>query len=194
MRTAVANYIGENDMLLDADNPVIVGLQGQLDIANSFIDWGDKETWFFGTDTTNESLVEDISWWFQMSPFDYLTWEKGQFLGKIQFLLDEQPLKKLIDVKAQWWTFGALSEKELALLTNSSSLLNSTADRNDDWQITWFSRMSESDMKMHLKILRDWYANALKKKTGKTVFNVTEFKKNLKSSVKTQDLSNSLWY
>lgn len=165
LRTEVVKFIEENDLVLDEDNPIIQGLQSQFDLADEIVDWQEWWTWFFWNDTVNETLIEDISWGFQTNLIDTLTGEKQQMLSKIQFLLDEQPLNKLIQVKAQGATFGALSNAELALLTKSASLLNSAASRDaKTWKLEWFD-LSEADTKKHLRILKNMYKKSIEKKT-----------------------------
>ncbi len=187
IRTEVSSALANTDITLDEDNPIIAWLRGQFDIASEIVDWETDKDWFFEFDTSNESLIEDVSGGVQISPFDSLTGGKGQILSKIQFLLDEQPLQKLIDVKAQWASFGALSEKELALLTKSSSLLNSAAKRNDEGQLTWF-KLSEQDVKKHLRILRDGYKKAIEKKTWVQSLDIDDINKGLEI-IQVDDLS-----
>lgn len=150
LRTEVSNYLAENPIELEEDNPIIQGLKTQSQLAWELL--------------ADESIARTVSGAFQTNVFEAFTWSKGQFLGKIQFLLDEEPLNKLISVKEQWGTFWALSDKELALLTKSSSLLNSAAERDNKGNITWF-RMSEDDFIDNIKVLQQNYNKAISKKT-----------------------------
>ena len=161
LKTEVSSYLASNKPSYNQDSPVIRWLQESLDTMTWIVDWKKWGAWFLWNDTVNESLAEDVSGWFQLSPLDSLTWEKWQFLRKIQFILDDQTLQNLIDIKAQGWTFGALSEKELSILQKSASLLNSAANRNDKWDVTWFT-MSEKEFKTELEKLVTHYDNTIK--------------------------------
>ena len=192
IRTEVSSVLANIDISLDEDNPIIQWLKGQYEIANEIVDWDTDKDGFFEFDSDNETIVESISWEFRFWPFEI---GKENLLSKIQFLLDEQPLNKLIDVKAQWWTFGALSNAELALLTKSSSILNSAAIRDEDTQeLKWF-RLSEADTKKHLRILRDSYKKAIERKTWIQQLDLETINQQLGSSwMWATDLSGTLDY
>lgn len=160
LKKQVQSYIANNKPIYTKDEPIIRWLQDSYDTLASIVDW---EEWWI-TDTSNESLAEDVSGGIQFSPWDSLTWKKQQFLRKVQFILDDQTLQQLIDIKAQGWTFGALSEKELTMLQKSSSLLNSAANRDEAWNITWFT-MDEKEFKDTLKWLVEHYDKSIKNLT-----------------------------
>ena len=128
----------------------ITSIDKDIKALDSIVDWKD---WGF-LDTTNESLAEDVSGWFQFSPWDAITWEKQQFLRKIQTVLDSQALKNLIDIKNMWATFGSLTEKEMSILQKSASTLNAAADRDEEGNIYFFT-MWEEDFKKELKTTLD---------------------------------------
>lgn len=151
LRTEVSNYLAENPIQLSPDSPLVQWIQWQADIATDLLE--------------DESMARNVSGRVQRSFTSIFTGEKEQYIRKLQFLLDEQPLNKLISVKAQGGTFGALSEKELALLTKSSSLLNSAANRDEAGNITWFT-MDETDFINNMKVLRDNYKALISTKTG----------------------------
>lgn len=150
LRAEVSNYLAENPIILTADNPLVQWLQWQAEIASELLE--------------DEWMAKTVSGRVQKSFTNIFTWGKDQYLAKVQFLLDEQPLQKLISVKEQGGTFGALSEKELALLTKSSSLLNSAANRDEAWNIEWFT-MSEDDFIENINTLRNSYLNLIWEKT-----------------------------
>ena len=152
LRTEVSSYMAENPLELEADNPIILALKEKMDIAQ----------WL----SENESLAKSVSgrvW--RRWPIDFLTENKDAYLSKIQFLLDEQPLDKLINVKAQGATFWALSWPELSLLQKSSSLLNSAAERDANDKIIWFN-LNEDEFIENIKILEDNYRKAIGEKIG----------------------------
>lgn len=68
--------------------------------------------------------IENISGFAQTSPFDALTGKNADTLANIKYILEGKVLNNLIDAKAQGATFGALSNDELKLLQNSSSVLS----------------------------------------------------------------------
>jgi len=191
IRTEVSSALANYDITLDEDNPIVEWLRWQYDLAESIVDWETDKDGFFEFDTDNETIIESISWEIKFGPLE--VW-KGDILSKIQFLLDEQPLQKLIDVKAQWGTFGALSWPELALLTKSSSLLNSAAIRDKDWNLKWFNT-SEATTKELLRNLRDWYKKAIERKTWVQYLSIDDIKSWLNEVwAWALDLSNSLDY
>ena len=152
LKTDVSNYISKNKPIYTESDPIVSSVNNNINTLSKIVDW--KDWWFFDTD--NESLAEDVSGWFQFSPWDTLTWKKQQFLRKIQSVLDSQTLKNLIDVKAQWATFWSLTEKEINILQNASWMLNSAANRDEKWNITWFT-MDEEDFKKELARTLDSY-------------------------------------
>lgn len=104
----------------------------------------------------NDEMIEDVSWFYQFSPWDSLTNKKQDTLSDIQFILDGWVLQNLIDAKAQGATFGALSEAELRMLQSSSNVLAKMAERDAGWNIVWF-RWSEDKVKSEIKKLLDLY-------------------------------------
>ena len=146
LRNEVSSYLANAKVSLKPWDPMYEKIKEQKDAIDSLI--------------KNESLAEDVSGWFQISPWDSFTGKKQQYLRKIQYTLDWEVLQNLINVKNQWATFGALSDREWALLQKSASLLNSAANRDEQGNITWFT-MSEKDFKQALKDLQTTLGKAL---------------------------------
>lgn len=160
LKTQVSSYIANSKPVYKEDDHMIISMDKDIKALSSLVTW-DKEWWddFWAFDTTNESLAEDVSGSpFLLSPVDRITWEKWQFLRKIQTVLDSQALKNLIAVKNMWATFGQLTEKEMSILQKSASLLNSAADRDKDGNIYFFT-MWEEEFKKELKLTLDSLMN-----------------------------------
>lgn len=92
------------------------------------------------------SLIDDID---NMSQRNYL-WVKANvpytawatYKAKIDQLLDSAALQKLIDLKSQGATFGALSDNELSFITNASTYLNTNLKYSDFME--WLKNMKDS--------------------------------------------------
>ena len=112
----------------------------------------------------NDEQMENVSWIWQMSPWDTLTSKKQDYLSRVDNILQWNVLQKLIDAKAAWATFGALSIPELEMLQSSSSALMGSALKDKD-KVTWFD-ISTPEMKRQLELLRDWYIESINKMTG----------------------------
>ena len=112
----------------------------------------------------NDEQMENVSWKWQMSPWDNLTSKKQDYLSRVDNILQWNVLQKLIDAKAAWATFGALSIPELEMLQSSSSPLMGRALKDND-KVTWFD-ISSPEMKRQLQLLRDGYAASIAKMTG----------------------------
>lgn len=161
LKDEVSSYIANNTVSLTENDPIIKWLKEDKEVAN------------FLSSEENEYLAEDVSGWYQFSPWDSFTNKKQQYLAKVQFILDGQTLQNLIDIKAAWWTFGALSEKELAILQKSASLLNSAANRDEDtWRIEWFT-MSEEDFKKAVSDLSTSYEKSIQAMTWEVWWEIT---------------------
>ena len=112
----------------------------------------------------NDEQMEDVSWKLQMSPWDNLTSKKQDYLSRVDNILQWNVLQKLIDAKAGWATFGALSNEELKMLQSTSSPLMGRALKDND-KVTWYD-ISTPEMKRQLQLLRDGYAASIAKMTG----------------------------
>ena len=112
----------------------------------------------------NDEQMENVSWIWQMSPWDTLTSKKQDYLSRVDNILQWNVLQKLIDAKAAWATFGALSDAELKMLQSTSSALMGSALKDKD-KVTWFD-ISTPEMKRQLELLRDGYAASIAKMTG----------------------------
>ena len=112
----------------------------------------------------NDEQMENVSWKWQMSPWDNLTSKKQDYLSRVDNILQWNVLQKLIDAKAGWATFGALSDAELKMLQSVSSPLMGRALKDND-RVTWYD-ISSPEMKRQLQLLRDGYAASIAKMTG----------------------------
>ncbi len=112
----------------------------------------------------NDEQMENVSWILQMSPWDTLKSKKQDYLSRVDNLLQWNVLQKLIDAKAAWATFGALSDAELKMLQSTSSPLMGRALKDND-KVTWYD-ISTPEMKRQLQLLRDGYAASIAKMTG----------------------------
>ena len=153
-RTETSNYLAENQKVYSDDDPVVQSLLQKAELAE----------WLWAS----ESLAKTVSGKVQRNIFETFTWSKAQFLRKIQFLLDEEPLNKLIEVKERGATFGALSNAELGLLTKSASFLNSAANRDPETNIITGFTMDEDEFIENIKVLEDKYLQAIWKLTWDT--------------------------
>lgn len=80
---------------------------------------------------------------------DVLTGELTDFTASVDQLTKELTKTNLIDAKAQGATFGALSEKELSLLADSATKINSWRRTDDDGN-TKFFKAAEDDFMAEL--------------------------------------------
>jgi len=114
----------------------------------------------------NAEALSNSVWTIQTAMSPWTIRDKEAYLANIQNFLDWKTLQNLIDVKAEWATFGALSNEELRMLQNSASALNQLALREDDDdpnRITWF-RGSEANFKRKVKETVDEYEKIINKK------------------------------
>lgn len=98
----------------------------------------------------------------------------NSFVGKVNSLLSQEVLQKLIDSKASGATFGALSEGELAILQVAASELNQYGeDINGDGRVDYYN-IDEKTFKNALQDILDDYKKLYDE--GKSMFNeVTPF-------------------
>lgn len=90
--------------------------------------------------------------------------KKTSYLADIQNFLDWKTLQQLIDVKADWATFGALSNEELKMLQNSASTFNQLAVRDKDTQQIISFKGSESNFKNKVNEIINEYKLLIEKK------------------------------
>lgn len=80
---------------------------------------------------------------------NFATGGKDNFIAGIEQLRSELSLDSLVNAKANGATFGALSEGELKLLSQSASKLSSWAQTNSDGKVTGY-KANEKDFKAEL--------------------------------------------
>jgi len=125
----------------------------------------DQVTWLL-SDDNSEALSNSVwttQWTIWLTPQRR---KKEAYLADIQNFLDWKTLQQLIDVKAEWATFGSLSNEELRMLQNSASKLNQIAIRDDDDdvnRITWF-KGSEKNFKAVIQETINEYNRIIKLK------------------------------
>lgn len=78
---------------------------------------------------------------------------KKEFLGLVENLISQITLDKLIEVKGEGATFGALSDQERVELQNAATPLNKWAIRDDDGSIKGF-KVKETTFKKEIDRLR----------------------------------------
>lgn len=65
----------------------------------------------------------------------FISGTTADFIASVSSLIDKDSIDKLLAVKEQGGTFGALSDRELDVLRNSANRINEWIDRNDDGKI-----------------------------------------------------------
>lgn len=107
--------------------------------------------------------LESVSGLSYGSLWDKTLWySKEQALGNLKFVLKWNTLQQLIDAKAQWATFGALSNEELRMLQESASPLLAYAQEDENKNIKWF-KVDEATLKAEVKKLRDLFVEKREK-------------------------------
>lgn len=132
------------------NDPAVIGLQKKISEIDSLI--------------KNRTQLENVSGIWQKSWWDTLTSKKQDYLANVSNILQGNVLQELIDAKAKWATFGALSDAELQMLKSSSSPLMWSAIKDGD-KITWFN-IWEDEMQRQLEKLRDGYIQTISRMTG----------------------------
>lgn len=83
------------------------------------------------------------------SGYDRATGGRQNFIASVEQLTSQLSLDSLVQAKARGATFGALSEGELRLLSNSATKLSKWANTDDNGKVTGYSA-SEKDFKAEL--------------------------------------------
>lgn len=140
---------------LKEDDEQAINIKSKIDLINSML----EKNWD----------LNSLSWRWQMD-YWFDSWKKDM-INNIESLLSNDVLKALIDAKANWATFGALSNAELDMLRAAADRLWTWAIRNEKTQrITWFDK-SEDQLKEDLRNFKDKYIRAYKKATGIDIWN-----------------------
>ena len=106
--------------------------------------------------------IENLSGFFQTSPWDAMTGKNDDTRSAIEFLVKWQTLQQLIDAKAQGATFGALSNEELKMLQNSANRLTSMIEFDETGKVKNF-KWKEETVKAELKKLLDTFTEKREK-------------------------------
>jgi hypothetical protein len=93
------------------------------------------------------------------------TGDKSEIAGRLDNIISKGVIKELVDAKKAGATFGAITEKELTLLQQSSSLLASWAKRNSDGKIIAFE-VGERAFNEELNKIKSSYIKILEEKYG----------------------------
>ncbi len=114
----------------------------------------------------NSKYVNTIAGNVQTSLSNFLTQGKSDLLADLKTIVEWNTLQALIDAKAQWATFWALSNEELKMLQATSSSLGANAIRDPDTkEIIWF-KMSEEKLRAELEKMRNLFIEKKKRMTG----------------------------
>lgn len=140
---------------LKEDDEQSIRLKSKIDLIDDML----KKDW----DLNSLSWKWQMNYWFE-------SW-KNDMINNIESLLSNDVLKTLIDAKANWASFGALSNAELDMLRAAADRLWTWAIRNEKTQrITWFNK-SEKQLKDDLTNFKDKYIRAYKKATWIDLWN-----------------------
>lgn len=140
----INSLISQNGGAIPAlpDSPQVKQMDKLIDVAKSL----------------TPSAIENLSWFFQTSPWDAMTGKNDDTRSAIEFLVKWQTLQQLIDAKAQGATFGALSNEELKMLQNSASRLTAMIEFDEQGKVKNFKGTEKSvkaELADFLKILEE---------------------------------------
>lgn len=96
---------------------------------------------------------------------------KDDFLGKAENLISKKALENLIESKQQGATFGALSEKEMAILNSAATTLGAWSKSDDNNNLQYFD-ISQSKFKEELQKMIDDYKELIDEGRGYTLESV----------------------
>lgn len=128
----------------------------------------EKITWLRDTVSDlleNKTAIEDLTGLIKTAT----PWQienKNAFIWDIQNLLDKNTLQTLIDVKADWATFWALSNEELRMLQKAANKVSSLAlfdDEDNPTVITWF-KWWKKNFEVKMKEMLNRYNEVIQKK------------------------------
>ena len=86
--------------------------------------------------------------------FEGLQGKTQKFIAGVEQLIKGMTLQNLIDAKGKGATFGALSEGELKLLSDSASKIGTWAEKDSKGNITGYN-VDEASFKQELQKIRD---------------------------------------
>jgi len=131
--------------------------QKELDEVNKL---KDKIQWLI----SNETAIDDVTWAIKTAmPWDITN--KYAFIWDLQNLVDWNTLQQLIDAKADWAAFWALSNEELRMLQRSANEISPLIEYDEDdktkiiWIVWW-----KDNFKEKLNNLLIEYNNIISKK------------------------------
>jgi hypothetical protein len=98
-----------------------------------------------------------------------ITGDYQQFIGGVSLLTDQLTLDKLVESKARGATFGALSERELQMLSNSASKIGSWARYKKDGVTVKGYDIDEKSFKKELDTIGTFYRRDIERKGGSSI-------------------------
>ena len=105
----------------------------------------------------HEGLDESVGYGLGRKALSPLNWaKKDDFIGKVQQMVDTLTLNKLIEVKGQGATFGALSDSERAVIERAATPINQWVVKDKNGVVTGY-KISESKFKEELKRIEAKY-------------------------------------
>lgn len=105
----------------------------------------------------HEGLDESVGYGLGRKALSPLNWaKKDDFIGKVQQMVDILTLNKLIEVKGQGATFGALSDSERAVIERAATPINQWVVKDKNGVVTGY-KISESKFKEELKRIEAEY-------------------------------------
>jgi hypothetical protein len=118
------------------------------------------------------SRMPKTQWWNPLSwPTSIIDQSVGgaAFAGDVKQLASQEFLDKLIDVKNQGATFGALSDNEGTALRNAATKINNWEIKDDKGQGIGIWNVDESSFKAELNRIKDLANKAISKKQNTTL-------------------------
>jgi hypothetical protein len=79
------------------------------------------------------------TFWQRSSPFWVDTAKKQDFIGGVEYLLSGLSLEALIEAKSRGATFGALSDREMQILSSSASRIATWRKTDDDGKVVGYA-------------------------------------------------------
>lgn len=109
--------------------------------------------------TRDEWLLNNYSWKMNVRLWSWWDSTYDDFDALMETILSEEVINNLINSKANWATWWALSEKELQIIKEAASVLNTAKRYEDKDEQTWlYFKLSEDRFKQLLNQLMSTYA------------------------------------
>lgn len=144
-------------------NKVIAGL-GTDAISNPETTAKLKDMEAVANSVLNDSYLKNIIGANKVGRFSLTNWvtgDKQTVISNLERLISNESLKSLIEAKAQGATFGALSDKELDILSSAATSLAGYRVYDDAGKKVIGYQGNQDDFIAEIKRLRDSYSNLL---------------------------------